>query len=297
MGRKANWNEDTGLCAFSFLMVFEAVRRLSLTSLEVLGLRRTRSDCDRRKRRRRSTNSDSVNTAYGPALLPNPSQPTPPETTLEEKLSRATAENMDGLLAMETQIRVDEQRRRASLPGSFRHSHVTFNLPPKPIPVAHCNREPNQQSLQQSRVPPEDTSRHFRPRNSNLVLRINSGTDEGDKRSDITVGSYVRLVLRPVLTLGRVRYIEPCSPTRFEQLVGVELTDGGNFDTAIQLCLAYLFTCLYSRGLRRLSRRRQTLPNQKPASRVCPSFPPCAGREHAELDPCDPLFFYILYFI
>ncbi|KAL0091865.1 hypothetical protein J3Q64DRAFT_1725635 [Phycomyces blakesleeanus] len=245
-------------------MPFATVRRLSQASLQALGLRRSNSDGDRHQRRGRSnhnnignenengnengngngngngsssrsrsnrnsnsnsnsnsnrgsnsnnysnsnSNSDRRHSLIrGPALLPNSTPTTPPETTLGEKLSRATADNMDGLLAIETQIRVEDQYRRASHPGSFRPTKVTFNLPKRPLrPIP------------------------------GFVLRINSGTKEKDKASDITVGSDVRLVLRPVLTLGRVRYMEPHSiPNHPERLVGVELTDGvGDCDGCLE---------------------------------------------------------------
>ncbi|KAI8365220.1 CAP Gly-rich domain-containing protein [Radiomyces spectabilis] len=209
------------------------------------------------------------------AYPPN-APPPPPDTKQDQnpqplatRLQNINANDMELLLSMETQARMDYQEEQERLDREakerMRHqdnvtprpTRLKFELPspprPKtgPSPSRGDGRTYHRWSLPEEHIRREMKAGATRPKrkkkHSYSWSRIIGNHDDADDREKqesnleepeekpLVLGAKVRLLRRPLPILGYVRYIGPVDmPTQTEQLVGVELESRvGNNDGSI----------------------------------------------------------------
>ncbi|GAA5805798.1 hypothetical protein HPULCUR_011324 [Helicostylum pulchrum] len=177
-----------------------------------------------------------------------------PDNNLTSRLSMIDTGNLDLLLSMETQARIEaqakreqeqlEQAQQQETLSAPRPTKIKFELPVTPP----RSRSPTNPRLQYPRARPvrslpeegltANIMRHPLPNNNNKNKRVGWRHLFGDRDDEetkpiplsITVGSRVKLKLRPLPTFGFVRFIGNVEPEN-EEYVGVELDHGvGNCD-------------------------------------------------------------------
>ncbi|KAI8082256.1 hypothetical protein BDF21DRAFT_444188 [Thamnidium elegans] len=179
-----------------------------------------------------------------------------PDNNLTSRLSMIDTGNLDLLLSMETQARIEaqakreqdqlEQAQQQETMSAPRPTKIKFELPVTPP----RSRSPTNPRLQYPRARPvrslpeegltANIMRHPLPNNNSNNKNKRIGwrhlfSDRDDEETKhiplpITVGSRVKLKLRPLPTFGYVRFIGNVEPEN-EEYVGVELDHGvGNCD-------------------------------------------------------------------
>lgn len=173
-----------------------------------------------------------------------------PDNNLTRQLSMMDTGNLELLLSMETQARMDAQAKReeeqleqAQQQESLlapRPTKIKFELPVTPP----RSRSPANPRLQYPRARPvrslpeegltANALRHPLPNNNSKQRRVSWRHLFGDRDDEdtkpislpITVGSRVKLKLRPLPTFGYVRFIGDVDFDK-EEHIGVELDHGG----------------------------------------------------------------------
>lgn len=169
-----------------------------------------------------------------------------PDNTLTHQLSMMDTGNLELLLSMETQARMDaqakreeEQQKQQDNTATLRPTKIKFELPVTPP----RSRSPANPRLQYPRARPirslpeegltANASRHPLPINNkpkrSSWRQLFGDRDEDDSRLvslPITLDSRVRLKLRPLPTFGVVRFIGGVDFGK-EEYIGIELDHGG----------------------------------------------------------------------
>jgi hypothetical protein len=205
----------------------------------------------------KSTESEDLKTT-ATALLPKQDRPSlskclsapekanlydTPENSLERQLSMMDTGNLELLLSMETQARMDAQAEREAQEQQQKDStlaprptRIKFELPVTPP----RSRSPARLAYPRARpirsLPDEGLTanaiRHAVPVNKPRRAgwrHLFSDRDEDESKSiplPIAIGSKVRLKMRPLPTFGHVRFIGTVDFSKGEW-VGVELDHGG----------------------------------------------------------------------
>ncbi|OAD80351.1 hypothetical protein PHYBLDRAFT_76662 [Phycomyces blakesleeanus NRRL 1555(-)] len=174
---------------------------------------------------------------------------------LNEKMKRLVTNDLELLLSMETQARIDAQEERernaaaeaareAAVATTPRPSRLKFELPvtpPRSRSPAAANAYPRARPI---RSLPEDNlinrerlEDKRKKRKSRWTRIMGSDQDSSSSESDeedepIRLGTKVRLIRRPLPTIGHVRYIGPLESN--EEYIGVELESRvGNGDGSV----------------------------------------------------------------
>ncbi|KAI9025767.1 CAP Gly-rich domain-containing protein [Phycomyces nitens] len=173
---------------------------------------------------------------------------------LNEKMKRLTTNDLELLLSMETQARIDAQEERernaaaeaareAAVAATPRPSRLKFELPvtpPRSRSPASANAYPRARPVRS--LPEENTiinrglEDKRKKRKSRWTRIMGSDQDSSSSESDeehepIQLGSKVRLIRRPLPTIGHVRYIGPLGDGEY---IGVELESRvGNNDGSV----------------------------------------------------------------
>lgn len=176
-----------------------------------------------------------------------------PDNNLTRQLSMMDTGNLELLLSMETQARMDAQAKREQEQLEQAQEKAQENtLAPRPtkikfeLPVTPPrSRSPTNPRLQYPRARPirslpeegltANALRHPLPNNNNKSRRVSWRHLFGDRDDEdtkpislpINVGSRVRLKLRPLPTFGYVRFIGDVDFDK-EENIGVELDHGGD---------------------------------------------------------------------
>lgn len=221
-----------------------------------------------------SKQHQALKPALKPALKKTESVPNPPRSTdealvvskedergLDKNQTLTTRCNggvdpndLDALLSMETQQRLDAQTERdkleSSLPPTPRPTRLKFELPETPSrsrspsnqPIAYPRARPyrslsEERAMSVNRKQPDDakSSGPRKQRHKRWSKLMGSDSDDDtcsthDKaraKRQVEVGTYVRLLKRPLPTMGYVRYIGPVEGEPGEW-IGVELQHRGN---------------------------------------------------------------------
>lgn len=175
-----------------------------------------------------------------------------PDNNLTRQLSMMDTGNLELLLSMETQARMDAQAKREKEQlEKAQEKAQESTLAPRPtkikfeLPVTPPrSRSPANPRLQYPRARPvrslpdegltANALRHPLPNNNNKSRRVSWRHLFGDRDDEdtkpislpINVGSRVRLKLRPLPTFGYVRFIGDVGIDK-EEYIGVELDHGG----------------------------------------------------------------------
>lgn len=195
-----------------------------------------------------------------------------PENTLQRQISMMDTGNLDLLLSMETQARLDAQAEREKeqqqqlleQDNMFAHrpTRIKFELPVTPP----RSRSPARLAYPRARpvrsLPDEgltaNAMRHSLPVNKEKPRRAGWRQLFGDREDDevkqapipITIGTRVRLKMRPLPTFGYVRYIGAVDFGRGEY-IGIELDHGGKYIYIYIYKFYYFFTNMACFGFSR----------------------------------------------
>ncbi|KAI8344023.1 CAP Gly-rich domain-containing protein [Chlamydoabsidia padenii] len=143
--------------------------------------------------------------------------------------------DLETLLSMETQQRVDAQTERNKTGPPPRPSRLKFELPVTPS----RSRSPNSQSMVYPRARPyrslsEEGSISMNVRKQSDDDSSSEQAEKARAKRHLEIGTYVTLIKRPLPTMGHVRYIGPVGDEPGDW-IGVELEHRvGNCDGAIK---------------------------------------------------------------
>ncbi|KAI8343886.1 CAP Gly-rich domain-containing protein [Chlamydoabsidia padenii] len=155
-------------------------------------------------------------------------------------------DDLDFLLSMETQQRLDAQTERDKLTLPPRPTRLKFELPVTPSrsrspsnqPIAYPRARPyrslSEEKTRSHRKPEDAKSGPRKPRHRRWSKLMGSDDDSDSEKRQVEVGTYVRLLKRPLPTMGYVRYIGPVEGEPGDW-IGVELQHRvGNCDGLIR---------------------------------------------------------------